>query len=405
MACGSASTFYYSSLLFTVSSFSPYTPLTAISVSPSATGGASFGAPVIAVSKSAFTHFLDKDWMAVDPARPSHIAVTYTDFDISGTVCGSGIERTAIELVYSTNGGVTWSSPLVVYQACDASPNFPSVQGSQVAFSPSGAVNVAFELYSVGVRTGRQIEFESAPGLGAPFGATVAVANVTFVGNGFALQGGFRAFIDLQGMAVDHSGLTTNGNIYIVYHDATDFVKSFSGVGYGYADVMFKKSTNGGATWFAPVEVNTASTLLPVITEPLPSGRGIDSYMPGVGVDNTSGEIGVCWYDRRNDLTNFKVDPYCADSFNAGTTFTAPATPATSGRMSPASFSPIHGTDELVNATYLGDYDTVASDALKTTPGFIGAFQVAVPASPGSCTSVPPCVLVPNSDVKARNFN
>jgi|SRR5579864_186509 len=402
LACNSASTFYYSSLFFTATSLSS---LTAISVSSSANGGVSFGAPVIAVSKSAVNHFLDKDWMAVDPARPTHIAVTYTDFDFSGTVCGKGIERTAIELVYSTNAGATWSKPMVVYQACDASPNFPSVQGSQVAFSPSGAVDVAFELFSGGVPTGNQIEFESAPALGAAFGATVAVANVTFVGDGFALQGGFRAFIDLQGMAIDHSNLTTKGNVYIVYHDATDFVKSFSGVGYGYADVMFTRSTNGGATWSAPVEVNTASTLLPVITEPLPSGRGIDSYMPGVAVDNTSGEIGVCWYDRRNDLTNLKVDRYCADSFTAGATFTAPATPATSGRMTPASFSPIHGTDDLINPTYMGDYDTVASDTLKTTPGFIGAFQVVVPASPGSCTSVPPCVLVPNSDVVARSFN
>jgi hypothetical protein len=264
---------------------------------------------------------------------------------------------------------------------------------------------VAFELFSGGVPTGNQIEFESAPALGAAFGATVAVANITSVGDGFALQGGFRAFIDLQGMAIDHSNLTTKGNVYIVYHDASDFVKSFSGAPYGYADVMFTKSTDGGATWSAPVEVNTASTLLPVISEPLPSGRGIDSYMPGVAVDNTTGEIGVCWYDRRNDLTNFKVDRYCADSFTAGTTFTAPTTPATSGRMTPASFSPIHGTDDLINATYMGDYDTVASDTLKTTPGFIGAFQVVVPASPGSCTAVPPCVLVPNSDVVARSFN
>ena len=127
----------------------------------------------------------------------------------------------------------------------------------------------------------------------------------------------------------------------------------------------------------------------------------------------------MCWYDRRNDSANYKVDRYCADSFDAGATFTAPATPPTHGRMTTTSFMPIHDTDAPVNPDYLGDYDTVASDTLKTTPGFIGAFQVVVlpPAGPpdessdrwsdegGSCASVPPCVLAPYSIVKARSFN
>jgi hypothetical protein len=389
VACTSGSTFYYASLLATVNASGA--PLTAATLSKSTTAGSSFGAPVIAVSKSAFTHFLDKDWMAVNPANTSQIAVTYTDFDFSGTSsCGSRVSRTGIELVASFNGGATWSSPQVIYTACGVAPNFPSVQGSQVAFSPSGAVNVAFELYSRGVPTGRQIEFKRAPSLGAPFGPTVAVQNVTAVGDGFALQGGFRAFLDIGTMAVDHSASSVSkGYIYIVYHDATDFVKKFSGVPYGYADVKITKSTNNGTTWSAPVEVNTN-------TEPLTSGLGIDSYMPGVAVDNTSksttspAEVGVCWYDRRNDAINLKVDRFCGDSFDAGSTFT-------NVRMTTASFSPIHATDDLINGFYMGDYDTVASDSLELTSGFIGAFQVVKGA--GGTT------LVPNSDVVARNFN
>jgi hypothetical protein len=381
VACTSASTFYYSSLFFTVASFSPYTPLTAISVSKSTNAGASFGAPVSAASKDAFTHFLDKDWMAVNPGNANQIAVTYTDFDVSFTVCPTS-ERTAIELAGSTDGGNTWSAPQVVFEVCNAPPNFPSVQGSQVAFSPSGAVNVAFELFSSGVPTGRQIEFQQAPSLGAAFGAPIAVVNVLGVGDGFAVQGGIRAFIDIQGMAIDRSGLSTNGNIYIVFHDSTNFSKVFDGNPYGYSDAMIVKSTNNGATWSAPVQVNTNG-------EPLSSGLGTDSYMPGVAVDNSTGEVGVCWYDRRNDPRNYRVDRYCAHSFDAGITFT-------NERITPVNFPPIHGADDLVNPSYFGDYDTVASDALKTTRGFIGAFQVVV--GEGGHT------LVPHSVVKANNF-
>jgi hypothetical protein len=395
MACAGASTFYNSNIYFYVdTSFNAWS---AVSVSTSTDGGASFGPPVAAISKSAFTHFLDKDNMAVDPTIPSHIAVTYTDFDFSGTsaACGSFF-REGIEMAFSTDGGVTWSGPIDVYDACFVGPNFPTVQDSQIAFSPvskTGAVqvNVSFELYSFGVPTGRQIEFASAPSLGSAFGAAVPVQNVTPVGNGFELQGGFRDFLDLGEMAVDHSGIFgKNGNIYIVYQDASDFVKCFPADCYGYSDVMFTKSTDGGATWSAPVEVNTNAE---------PSGLGVDSYQPGVAVDNTvgigfgNGEIGVCWYDRRADPNNYKVGRFCGHSA------TGAAGTWTNSNVGGSTFEPIHAVDLLINLLYLGDYDQVASDSLKTTRGFVGSFQKVVPVGG------PVPNLEPNPDVFARNFN
>jgi hypothetical protein len=389
VACSNASTFYYASLFYTYTGSSD---LTAVSVSKSTDGGSTFGAPVFAVSKDASIHYLDKDSMAINPANPSQIAVTYTDEDYSGTICGSGVWRYGIELVYSLNGGATWSSPQVVYTACDASPDYPWVTGSQVAFSPSGAVNVAFELYSYGLPTDRQIEFEQAPSLGAAFGSTVAVQDVTYVGYYGTLQGGFDTPFDIGGMAVDNSTKATKGNIYIVYQ-SSDFTVEFPPscspgcVIYNYSDVWITKSTNNGSTWSTPLQVNTN-------TEPLPSGLGTDSYQPGVVVDNTSGHVGVCWYDRRNDPVNYKVDRYCGHSTNAGASFT-------NSKMTTRSFEPIHDTDFFYMG--LGDYDGVASDVLKTTPGFIGAFSVVTPAST-SCPTLP-CVLVPSQDVVSRNFN
>lgn len=62
----------------------PANPLTAISVAKSTDGGLTFGNPIVAVSKSAMTHFLDKDWMPADPTDANRIFVTYTDFDTTG---------------------------------------------------------------------------------------------------------------------------------------------------------------------------------------------------------------------------------------------------------------------------------------------------------------------------------
>jgi len=382
LACTTASNFYYSSLLESRSATGG--PLTDVSVSFSTNGGSSFGAPVIAVAKNGLTHFLDKDWMAVNPANPRQIVVTYTDFDSSGTLCGSGKLRVAIELVFSKNGGSTWSSPTVIDQQCNVSPNFPFDQGSQVTFSPSGAVNVAFELFS-GALPGPQILFRQAPSLGTAFGPKVLVTGLLQVGDGFELQGGFRASIDLQGLVVDRSGLPTNGTIYTVWHgsDTGDSRHVFNGVLYSYSDIWISKSTNNGSSWSAPVQVNTNA-------EPLSNGLGTDSFMPGVAVDNTSGKVAVCWYDRRNDPLNYKVDRFCGDSTDAGATFT-------NFRVTPTNFMPIHGADDLVNPVYMGDYDTVASDGLKVTNGFVGAFQ-RISAEGGA-------VLAPNSDVWAFNFN
>jgi hypothetical protein len=55
-------------------------------------------------------HFFDGDWMAVNPANPQQLFVTYTDDDFSGAVCGTGVLGTSIELVSSNDGGLTWGS-------------------------------------------------------------------------------------------------------------------------------------------------------------------------------------------------------------------------------------------------------------------------------------------------------
>jgi len=378
-------TFFYSSILITVSTAAG--PLSAVSVSKSTDGEdeqVRFGSPLIAVAKDANTHFLDKDWMAVNPMNPKQIAVTYTDFDISATNGCMGLERIAIETVASNDAGASWSPPTVIAQLCSNGVNF--VQGSQVAFSPTGAVYVAFESFPNGNGTlgGREILFTSAPNIGAGFGPLARVASVTGIGDGFEIQGGFRSFIDIQGMSVDRSRAATRGNIYIVWHDTSaDSLFDFSGIGYGYSDSFIAKSTDRGVTWSAPAQVDRNP-------EPMANGLGTDSYMPGVAVDPTSGEVGVCWYDRRNDPLNYQVQRFCGVSFDAGATFTN--TP-----MNPTPFPPIHGTDDQVNPFYFGDYDTVSSDGFLSAPGFIGAFQI-VSAQGGK-------VLVPNPDVFARNFN
>ena len=93
---------------------------------------------------------------------------------------------------------------------------------------------------------------------------------------------------------------------------------------------------------------------------------GTDHYQPGIAVDKT-GAVGVCWYDRRADPANFKFGRACAISTNAGVSWVP-------NFFVNGNWSPWHATDVFINPSYLGDYDSVASDFLLGNSGFLGAY-------------------------------
>jgi len=353
LGCSDANTFDYASLFERATTSD-------ISVSKSFDGGQTFGSPVSAVSKNGTTHFLDKEWLAVDPTNPNRIYVTYTDFDDSGSLCGldpvSGlpIPRAAIELVRSTDGGASWGTPVVIDEVCGSA----FVQGSQVAVGPGGEVYVAWEGFAAS--GAREIDIRKSTDSGATFGALVKVDNVICAGTCDLLQGGFRIGSEFPTLAVDQSGKATDGSVYIAWNDGRNLTVPDAIFGsYGYTDIMASRSTDGGATWFAPVRVNNNP-------EPLSSGLGTDQYSPGIAVDKT-GKVGVCFYDRRLDPNNFLIDRECAFSKNAGTSWS-------NKRITKKSFPAVPGQDVLMHPRYMGDYDGLASDFTKTNSGFVGAW-------------------------------
>lgn len=353
LGCSDSNTFYYASLFERATTSD-------ISVSKSFDGGQTFGSPVSAVSKNGTPHFLDKEWLAVDPTNLNRIYVTYTDFDDSGSLCGldsvSGlpIPRAAIEMVRSTDGGTSWGTPVVIDEVCGSA----FVQGSQVAVGPGGEVYVAWEAFAASGAS--EIDIRKSTDSGATFGALVKVDNVICAGTCDLFQGNFHSGLEIPTLAVDRSGKATNGFVYIAWNDGRNLtVPDAASESYGYADIMASRSTDGGATWVAPVRVNNNP-------EPLSSGLGTDQYSPGIAVDKT-GKVGVCFYDRRLDPNNFLIDRECAFSKNAGTSWS-------NKRITKKSFPAVPGQDVLLNPGYMGDYDGLASDFTKTNSGFIGAW-------------------------------
>jgi hypothetical protein len=385
VGCTSASNFYISVVGFNCTSINsggqcvigPGPASSNVTVSASSNGGVSFSDPVPAVQKDATMHLLDKDWMAVDPTT-GQIYVTYTDIDTSGVVCGGGlfpVTRTAIELVSSTDGGLTWSSPSEITHVCSGvtflgtvvAPPTSSVTGSQIGLAVDHTtVYVAYEGFGLGTDNlnMREIDIAKSTDNGATFGPFTKVHDVNCAGdcNDNVLQGSIRIF-ELPSLTMGKGSQA--GKIFITWNDGDNpIVDPFPGVvAYNFADVLLVSSSDS-VTWSAPVKVNNNP----------PSNT--DHFQPAASSDR-SGRVAVCFYDRRNDVTNnFLIDRYCANSTDGGVTF------STNTRITGKSFLSVVGQDALLFPTYMGDYDTLASDTLNLTSNFRGGFANNITGAP-----------------------
>ena len=354
--CADASTFFYSQI------FDYYdaalNPWAAIALNTSTDGGKSWGDPVAAVSKSGFYHLLDKPWSTVDPSNHKRIFVSYTDFDytFNSTACPNDF-RTAIEFVESDDGGVTWSTtPTVAIEVCGNA----GVQGSQMAVSSKGTMYISWVNLGINFPLGPrvfQISSYSGGTLSAP---NVIDASVQPGGDSYYLQGEFRDFLDMA-MAIDHSGGTKDGTLYVTWADGRDkIVPDPAGIqgAYAYDDVLVRSSSDGGKTWSFPAKVNSDFQAR--------FASGHDHYQSGIAVDNR-GYVGICWYDRRADPENFTIRRHCGESIN-GFSFS-------DADVGMPTFAGLHGTDGFINPIYMGDYDQMTSDFLNVHSGFIGAFE------------------------------
>jgi len=357
VTCADAHTFYVSQIfLYDDANLNPFG---AIAVNASTDGGKTWNDPVAAIAKSGLTHVLDKPWSAIDPSNHKRMFVSYTDFDYSmaSAACGS-TTRTAIEFVESDDGGVTWSStPQIAIQVCGSA----DVDGSQIVVSSKGTVYVSWVNYGsnapLGPRT-IQISSYASGKLSAPVTVEPALQPG---GDSYYLQGEFHDGVEMA-MAIDHSGTSTDGFLYITWADGRDKTVSdpFALQGfYAYDDVLLRASYDGGNTWGGPVKVNSD------FQSHVASGH--DHYQPGVAVDN-HGRVAVCWYDRRADWENFAIRRHCGVSSTDGTHFS-------DNDIGLDGFAPTHGNDLLIGPAYMGDYDQLTSDFLNSKCGFIGSFQ------------------------------
>ncbi len=249
----------------------------------------------------------DKPWVGVDnssSAYAGNVYVTWTHFDH---------DQTAIFLSRSTDQGRTWSLPVRVRADTQQAP----VQWSQVAVGPSGEVYVVYLRYEDAINA-RLYLAKSVDG-GGTFSPALPITPPFKVLN-FAST--YRKS-SLPALAVS----PTNGNVYVAYPDQPD-----NTVG---AEVEFIRSTDGGASFSAPLTINDVST-----------GH---QFMPAITVDG-AGILHAMWFDTRNspDGSSAYFDIYATFSTDGGATFRP------SARVTPS-------TIYAGSTMFIGDYAGIAA--------------------------------------------
>ena len=223
------------------------------------------GAVGFAVASGFAGNFTDKPWMEADLRSSGACAgnVYWADTNFHGQRGGSPVVFSR-----STDGGVTWSSPHVISSGGPGGASHN--QGADIAVAPNGTIYIAFEAFSSqGVDT---INIVKSTDCGSHWTQPVVVSTIdSSQAPGVAFRTPTFAFL-----ATD----TTSSNVvYAAYQNLVA----------GDYDIYVRRSTNGGATWSGPVQVNDDT-------------GAKHQIFPTIEVSNHA--LHVAWYDFRNSVTS-----------------------------------------------------------------------------------------------------
>ena len=269
----------------------------------------------------------DKEWFTIDKTNGTGHGFQYQAWS-TAAACSSG------QFSRSTNGGVTWMSPINI-------PNSP-VWGTL-------DVDANGNLFIGGGDFGSQ--FYCIRSSNAQNGnVTPTFDQVTNVNLGGSIE--FGAAINPGGLAgqiflaVDRSGTSTNNNIYML--------ASVQPIGANNGnDVMFVRSTNGGQTFSAPHRIND---------DPINHNKwhwlGTLSVAP-------NGRIDSVWLDTRNASNNTDSQLFYSYSLDGGNTWSANV----------AVSNPFNPFEGYPNQNKMGDYITIVSDATGGNVAYAATFN------------------------------
>lgn len=230
--------------------------------------------PTITFNNNKF--FDDKYWVAVDRSNSNFANRIYVVWDRNTAT------NQILYVSYSANGGQSWSSPI---QVNDGRSKFERVIGAYPAVDQNtGRAYVSWHDYARNV-----IYVDKSTNGGVTWGSDVAAATThTGFGMDIGCVGGRSQ------SPAHHLKVGSDGTLHLVYADKV--------AGRGF-DILYTRSTTGGASWSTPVSLNDDI-------------GSADQFHPTLSVDGIV--VTVSWYDRRNDSANCQAQVYAGQSADGG---------------------------------------------------------------------------------------
>jgi len=269
--------------------------------------------------------FEDKPWMT---ALGDNVYLAWTRFDEYGVTDPAC--RTRIVFAQSRDGGRTFAMPRPISDEpgdCVDSDN--TVEGAVPAIAPDGRIHVVW--------AGPRGLVHDSSANGAEWGADRVIDPMP---GGWDLPiPGITRHNGMPVTAVDASAGRHRGAVYVNWIDTRN----------GDPDVFVMRSSDGGATWGAPVRVNDD-----------PVKNGAVQFFTWMAVDPSDGSVNVLFYDRRGRRGTMS-GLTLARSTDGGATFV----------NHPVAIPDFEITDKITFGDYLG-LDAKAGRVAGVFPHIVG---------------------------------
>jgi hypothetical protein len=236
----------------------------AILASRSTDGGKTWSPPAALITDTA-DHLDDKDTITADPTDSRYV---YATWERLSNLPDEGLGPTMV--ARSVDNGATWEPASIAY---DPGP-LAQTLGNRIEVLPDGTLLDVFAVIDFAAQT-VTLQVIRSSDKGATWSAPTFIADDLAIGASDPDTGE----VIRDGAGIPQMAISPTGKISVVWQDAR-----FSG---GLLDgIVLSESTDGGATWSAPVQINH---------DPL-----VVAFTPSVRV-REDGTVGVSYYDLRHN--------------------------------------------------------------------------------------------------------